>query len=351
MLFIDCGVSAKTVYRGVSKEAPMRRFLFVAAIGTALAGPVRAQTTLMNASYDATRELYAEINKAFSAAWQKTSGKSLQIRASHAGSGSQARSVIDGLQADVVTLALRPDIDAIAERSGRLAADWPAKMPNGGVPYTSTILFVVRQGNPKGIHDWADLIKPGVSIVTPNPKTSGGARWNYLAAWGYALHANGGDTAKARAFVAELFRHTPVLDSGARGATISFVRRKQGDVLLAWEDDAVLATKEFRPGALEIVVPSISIKAEPVVAVVDQVVDRRGTRAPAEAYLKFLYSPEGQEIIARHHYRPIDPAVAAKHEGEFPKLELFDIELFGGWKKAAAEHFADGGTFDQITQP
>ncbi len=329
----------------------MRRLLIAAAIGLALAGPARAQTTLLNVSQDPTRELYAEINKVFSASWQKSSGQKLTIRTSHGGSGAQARSVIDGLEADVVTLALQSDIDAIAKRSGRVAADWQTKMPNHGVPYTSTILFVVRRGNPKGIHDWADLIKPGVTIVTPNPKTSGGARWNYLAAWGYALRANGGDTAKARAFVAELFHHTPVLDSGARGATISFARRKQGDVLLAWEDDALLATKVFDPGALEIVVPSISIKAEPVVALVDQVVDRRGTRAPAEAYLKFLYSPKGQEIIARHHYRPIDPAVAAMHVDDFPKLEMFDIDSFGGWKKATADHFADGGIFDQITQP
>lgn len=329
----------------------MRLFLIVTVCCLTLASPIRAQTTLLNVSYDPTRELYADINKAFSAAWQKSSGTKLTLRASHGGSAAQARSVIDGLEADVVTLALQPDIDAIAERSGRVVANWQTKLPNHGVPYTSTILFVVRKGNPKGIHDWADLIKPGVTIVTPNPKTSGGARWNYLAAWGYALRAHGGDNAKAREFVAELFRHAPVLDSGARGATISFARRKQGDVLLAWEDDAILATQTFAPGALEIVVPKISIKAEPVVAIVDQVVDKNGTRLVAEAYLEFLYAPEGQEIIARHHYRPTDPTVAAKHEAEFAKLEMFDIDLFGGWQKASAEHFADGGTFDQIYKP
>jgi sulfate/thiosulfate-binding protein len=333
----------------------MRRRLLAAAFGLAIIRPAYAQApspaTLLNVSYDPTRELYAEINKVFAASWRKSAGTSITIRASHGGSGAQARSVIDGLEADVVTLALQPDIDAIAERSGRVAADWQSRLPNHGVPYTSTILFVVRKGNPKSIHDWPDLIKPGVSVVTPNPKTSGGARWNYLAAWGYALRANNNDPTRAQAFVAELFRHVPVLDSGARGATISFARRKQGDVLLAWEDDALLATKEFDPGSLEIVVPSVSIKAEPVVAVVDQVVDRRGSRAAAEAYLKFLYTPEGQEIIARHHYRPIDPSVAEKHKADFPALAMFDIESFGGWKKAQADHFADGAMFDRIYQP
>ena len=332
----------------------MRRHLLISLMAVLALGsprPAQAQTTLLNVSYDPTRELYVEINKAFAASWKSSTGAALTIRASHGGSGAQARSVIDGLDADVVTLALQSDIDAIAERSGRVAADWQTKLPNHGVPYTSTILFVVRKGNPKGIHDWADLIKPGVSVVTPNPKTSGGARWNYLAAWGYALRANDNDQAKARGFVAELFNHVPVLDSGARGATISFARRKQGDVLLAWEDDAVLATKEFDPGSMEIIVPSVSIKAEPVVAVVDQVVDRRGSRAAAEAYLKFLYTPQGQDIIARHHYRPTDPAVAAKHKADFPDLPMFDIQSFGGWKKAQADHFADGAIFDQIYQP
>ncbi len=326
----------------------MHRIVMAAVALWAWAAPAGAQTTLMNVSYDPTRELYAEIDRAFSAFWLKNTGQTLTMLASHAGSGAQARAVIEGLAGDVVTLALQPDIDAIATRSGRVAADWQSKMPNHGVPYTSTILFVVRRGNPKGIHDWGDLIKPGVVIVTPNPKTSGGARWNYLAAWGYALRANGGDAGKARAFVAELFSHVPVLDSGARGATISFVRRRQGDVLLAWEDDAVLASTVFAPGAVEVVVPSVSIRAEPVVAVVDAVVDRRGTRAAAEAYLRFLYSPDGQEIIARHHYRPIDPVVMGRHAAEFPALDLFGIEMFGGWKAATAAHFADGGIFDQI---
>ncbi len=329
----------------------MRIMLGVGVVLLLLVRGACAQTTLMNVSYDPTRELYAEINKAFADSWQRAEGQSISIRASHGGSGAQARGVIEGLQADVVTLALQSDIDAIADRSGQVAADWQSKMPNHGVAYTSTIVFVVRKGNPKRIHDWADLIKPGVSVVTPNPKTSGGARWNYLAAWGYALRANGGDEAKARAFVAELFRHVPVLDSGARGATISFAQRRQGDVLLAWEDDAILAVRELKPGSMEIVVPSVSIKAEPVVAVVDKVVDSRGSRRLAEAYLHFLYTPEGQEIIARHYYRPIDPVVAAKHAGEFPTIETFDIDLFGGWRKAQATHFADGGVFDQIYQP
>jgi sulfate transport system substrate-binding protein len=310
-----------------------------------------AQTTLLNVSYDPTRELYAEIDKVFPPIWQKQTGTSLVIRASHGGSGAQARAVIDGLEGDVVTLALQSDIDAIADRSGRIATDWQTKLPNHSVPYTSTILFVVRRGNPKGIHDWADLIKPGVEVVTPNPKTSGGARWNFLAAWGAALKANNGDEAKARAYVTELFRHVPVLDSGARGSTISFAQRHQGDVLLAWEDDANLAIKDFDPGSLQIVVPSITIKAEPVVAVVDKVVDKRGTRAAAEAYLRFLYTPEAQEIIAKHYYRPIDPAVAKAHTAEFPNVPTFDINLFGGWKQAQAKYFADGGVFDQIYQP
>ena len=319
--------------------------------GLVVAVPARAETTLLNVSYDPTRELYVDINRAFVAQWKQRTGETLVLRSSHGGSGAQARAVIEGLQADVVTLALQPDIDAIAKRSGQVAADWQARFPNHGVPYTSTILFVVRKGNPKGIHDWADLIRPGVSVVTPNPKTSGGARWNYLAAWGAALRAPGGDALKARAYVTELFRHVAVLDTGARGATISFAMRHQGDVLLAWEDDANHAVRMLNPGSMEIVVPSVSIKAEPVVAVVDRVVDRRGTRAAAEAYLQFLVTPEGQEIIALHHERPIDPEVAARHAGEFPDVPTFTIDLFGGWPKAQAEHFADGGVFDQIYQP
>ena len=314
--------------------------------------PAQAAPALLNVSYDPTRELYAALNKSFTAAWQAQTGDALTIRTSHGGSGAQARAVIDGLEADVVSLALQSDIDAIADRAHLLAPNWRDKLPNRSVPYTSTILVVVRKGNPKAIHDWADLIKPGVAVITPNPKTSGGARWNYLAAWGYALQANGGDQTKARAYVTELFRHVPILDSGARGATITFAQRNQGDVLLAWEDDAVLAVQELGRNRLEIVLPSVSIQAEPVVAVVDAVVDRHGTRAQAEAYLRYLYTPEGQEIIARNHYRPIEPTVAARHAAEFPAVPTFTVDaVFGGWRKAQAEHFADGGLFDQIYQP
>lgn len=307
---------------------------------------------MLNVSYDPTRELYADFNKAFAEAWKARTGQTIAIRASHGGSGSQARAVIDGLEADVVTLALQPDIDAIAQRSGRLSADWRERLPNHSVPYTSTIVFVVRKGNPKQITDWADLVKPGIGVITPNPKTSGGARWNYLAAWGAALRANGGDAAKARAYVADLYRHVPVLDTGARGATITFAQRNQGDVLLAWEDDAILAVRELGPNRLEVVYPPVSIQAEPVVAVVDKVVDRRGTRAVAEAYLNYLYSPEGQALVARHYYRPIDPAVLAQNAKAFPPIETFTVDdVFGGWARAQPEHFGEGGVFDQIYQP
>ena len=311
-----------------------------------------AGQTLLNASYDPTRELYAAINPAFIRAWKTQSGKDVQIRMSHGGSGAQARAVIDGLEADVVTLGLAPDIDAIATRAGLVAPGWQARLPNGGVPYTSTILFVVRKGNPKGIKDWPDLVRPGVSVIAPNPKTSGGARWTYLAAWGWALRTGNNDPARARAYVAELFRHVPVLDSGARGSTITFARRNQGDVLLAWEDDAQLAVREMGRDRLEIVVPSMSIRAEPVVAVVDKVAQRHGTTALAEAYLKFLWTPEAQEIAARHYYRPQDPAVMARHAADFPALPMFTLaEMFGDWKQAQAAHFADGASFDQIYQP
>ena len=307
---------------------------------------------MLNVSYDPTRELYADFNKAFAEAWKARTGQTIAIRASHGGSGSQARAVIDGLEADVVTLALQPDIDAIAQRSGRLSADWRERLPNHSVPYTSTIVFVVRKGNPKQITDWADLVKPGIGVITPNPKTSGGARWNYLAAWGAALRANGGDEAKARAYVADLYRHVPVLDTGARGATITFAQRNQGDVLLAWEDDAILAVRELGPNRLEVVYPPVSIQAEPVVAVVDKVVDRRGTRVVAEAYLNYLYSPEGQALVARHYYRPIDPAVLAQNAKAFPPIETFTVDdVFGGWARAQPEHFGEGGVFDQIYQP
>jgi sulfate transport system substrate-binding protein len=328
----------------------MRPTLIAALLAALLIRPAVAETTLLNVSYDPTRELYADINKAFIADWKAKTGETIAVRASHGGSGAQARAVIDGLEADVVTLALQSDIDAIADRTRLIDADWRDKLPNRSVPYTSTILFVVRKGNPKGIKDWGDLIKPGVSVITPNPKTSGGARWNYLAAWGYALKK--GDEASARAYVKELYRHVPVLDSGARGSTITFAQRNQGDVLIAWEDDANLAVKELGKDRLEIVVPSITIRAEPVVAVVDKVVDRRGTRKLADAYLRYLYTPEGQAIAAQHYYRPIDPAVAAKVAGEFPQVPTFTVdELFGGWRKAQGEHFADGGVFDQIYQP
>ncbi|MCX5654526.1 MAG: sulfate ABC transporter substrate-binding protein [Planctomycetota bacterium] len=308
--------------------------------------------TLLNVSYDPTRELYQDYNAAFAKYWQATAGQKVEVRQSHGGSGKQARAIIDGLDADVVTLALAYDIDAISERGGLVAKDWQKRLPNNSAPYTSTIVFLVRKGNPKGIKDWDDLAKPGVYVITPNPKTSGGARWNYLAAWGYELKRSGGDEAKAKTFVACLFKNVPVMDSGARGATVTFVQRGIGDVLLAWENEAFLAVNELGKDKFEIVSPSVSILAEPSVAVVDKVVDRRGTRAAAEAYLKYLYSEEGQEIAAKHCYRPRLESVAAKQAARFPKMTLFTIdEAFGGWQKAQKTHFADGGTFDQIYQP
>jgi sulfate/thiosulfate transport system substrate-binding protein len=314
------------------------------------AGASRGAIELLNVSYDPTRELYQEFDGAFAKAWRDETGETVSFRQSHGGSGSQARAVIDGLQADVVTLALAYDIDAIA-KAGLIAPSWQARLPQNSAPYTSTIVFLVRKGNPKGIRDWSDLVKPGVSVITPNPKTSGGARWNYLAAWGYALRQPGGNDQAARRFVSQLFANVPVLDSGARGATNTFVQRGIGDVLLAWENEAYLALDETA-GGVEIVAPSVSILAEPPVAVVDQVVDKRGTRAAAEAYLKFLYTPVGQELAAKHHYRPRDPEVAGKHAGMFAQLELFTIDdVFGGWQKAQEAHFADGGTFDQIYKP
>ena len=306
-----------------------------------------ADVTLLNVSYDPTRELYVDFNKAFASAYQKETGKSVEIKQSHGGSGSQARSVIDGLQADVVTLALAYDIDAIAAK-GLIAADWQKRLPLNAAPYTSTIVFLVRKGNPKGIRDWGDLIKPGVSVITPNPKTSGGARWNYLAAWGYALKKFG-SADKAKQFVGDLYKNVPVLDTGARGSTVTFVERGVGDVLLAWENEAFLAQREFGKGKFEIVAPPLSILAEPPLAVVDAVADRKGTRAVAEAYLKYWYSKEGQEIAARNSYRPRDPEIAKEYENSFAKVELFTIdEVFGGWAKAQREHFSEGGIFDQI---
>jgi sulfate transport system substrate-binding protein len=323
--------------------------LFVAA---AITGSASAQTTLLNVSYDPTREFYEEINKAFIRQWQGTSGQVLHIRQSHGGSGSQARSVVEGLDADVVTLALAPDIDAIAQR-GLLSKSWQTHLPNNSSPYTSIIVFLVRKGNPKGINDWGDLVKPGISIVTPNPKTSGGARWNYLAAWAYAMKQPGGDERKARAFVGDIYKRVAVLDSGARGATVTFVERNIGDVLLAWENEAYLAVKELGPDKFDIVVPSLSILAEPPVAVVDKVVDKRKTRDVATAYLRFLYSEEGQEIAAKHYFRPRLPEIAARHGDMFPSVDLVTVDdpMFGGWTAAQKKHFASGGIFDQIYAP
>ena len=310
-----------------------------------------ADVTLLNVSYDPTRELYEAYNAEFVKYWQATHHEKVTIRQSHGGSGKQARSVIDGLRADVVTLALAYDIDAIATNGKLLPANWQMRLPQNSAPYTSTIVLLVRKGNPKAIKDWGDLARPGVSVITPNPKTSGGARWNYLAAWAWALKQPGGSDATAKAFIAKLYHNVPVLDSGARGATTTFVQRGIGDVLIAWENEAHLAQKELGPGKFEIIVPSLSILAEPPVAVVDKVVLRRGTRAVAQAYLEHLYSKEAQEIIAKNYYRPRDPAVAAAHAADFPKVELVTIDLFGGWAKAQATHFADGGTFDKIYSP
>jgi sulfate/thiosulfate transport system substrate-binding protein len=317
-----------------------------------LSAQANADTTLLNVSYDPTRELYQAFNKAFAAQWKKDTGETLTIRQSHGGSGAQARSVLDGLQADVVTLALAYDIDALS-RKGLVKSDWQKRLPDNASPYTSTIVFLVRHGNPKHIKDWDDLVKPGVSIVTPNPKTSGGARWNYLAAWAYALKRPGGDEQNAKAFVTQLYHNAGVLDSGARGATTSFVQRGLGDVLIAWENEAFLAQKAFGTDKFEIVVPSASILAEPPVAVVDEVADKRGTRKVAEAYLKFLYTDEGQRIAAQNFYRPRRAlALPAELTAKFPKLKLYTVDdTFGGWTNAQKTHFADGGTFDSIYQP
>jgi sulfate/thiosulfate transport system substrate-binding protein len=306
-----------------------------------------ADVSLLNVSYDPTRELYADFNKAFATAYQKETGKSVEIKQSHGGSGSQARAVIDGLQADVVTLALAYDIDAVAAK-GLTDTGWQKRLPLNASPYTSTIVFLVRKGNPKGIKDWDDLVKKGVDVITPNPKTSGGARWNYLAAWGYA-EKKLGSADKAKQFVAELYKHVPVLDTGARGSTVTFVERGVGDVLLAWENEAFLAQREFGKDKFEIVAPPLSILAEPPVAIVDKVADKKGTRAVAEAYLKYWYTREGQEIAARNSYRPRDSEIAKEYEKSFAKVELFTIDdAFGGWTKAQKEHFGEGGIFDQI---
>ncbi|MDF7679732.1 sulfate ABC transporter substrate-binding protein [Enterobacteriaceae bacterium ESL0689] len=306
---------------------------------------------LLNISYDPTRELYEQYNKAFSAHWQQQTGDNVIIRQSHGGSGKQAISVINGIEADVVTLALAYDIDAIAGHD-RIAKNWLDRLPDNSAPYTSTIVFLVRKGNPQHIQDWDDLIKTGVSIITPNPKSSGGARWNYLAAWGYALNLHGGHQAKAQAFVQALYKNVAVLDAGARGATNTFVERGMGDVLITWENEAMLAIQKTGNDEFEIIIPSASILAEPSVSVVDKVADKKGTRLIAEAYLKYLYSPEGQEIAAKNYYRPRDPLIAQKYAATFPPLKLFTVnQLFGGWQQAQKEHFAHGGTFDQISQP
>jgi sulfate/thiosulfate-binding protein len=316
------------------------------------ARPLAAEPSLLNVSYDPTREFYAALNKAFAADWKAKTGETITLRTSHGGSGAQARAVIDGLEADIVTLALASDIDAIAERARLLPTDWQRRLPDNSTPYTSTIVFLVRKGNPKQVKDWDDLVKPGIKVITPNPKTSGGARWNYLAAWGYALKRDGGDAGKARDFVARLYANVPVLDSGARGATMSFAQRRQGDVLIAWENEAFLALNEFGKDRVEIVVPSVSILAEPPVALVDANVDRHGTRKAAESYLAFLYGKQGQDLAARNFYRPRLEEVAARYAEQFPKIPLFTVdELFGGWRQAQATHFADGGVFDQIYKP
>ncbi|MDA9425266.1 ABC transporter permease [Bradyrhizobium sp. CCBAU 53380] len=329
----------------------MRRIVPLAAgllaTGFLASSTLAADINLLNVSYDPTRELYVEFNKAFANAYRKETGKSVEIKQSHGGSGSQARAVIDGLQADVVTLALAYDIDAIAGK-GLTAADWQKRLPQNSSPYTSTIVFLVRKGNPKGVKDWDDLIKPGVAVITPNPKTSGGARWNYLAAWGFAQKKYG-SVDKARDFIGKLYQQVPVLDTGARGATMTFVERGVGDVLLAWENEAFLALKEFGANKFEIVAPPQSILAEPPVAIVDKVADRKGTRNAADAYLQYWYTKEGQEIAARNFYRPRDAEIAKKYENAVAKVELFTIdEVFGGWTRAQREHFADGGVFDQI---
>ena len=328
------------------------QWLRVITLGSALAAtPALADVTLLNVSYDPTRELYQDFNAAFARQWQARTGEKVVIRQSHGGSGKQARTVIDGLDADVVTLALASDINAIADNARLLPADWQKHLPHNSTPYTSTIVFLVRKGNPKGIKDWDDLVKPGVAVITPNPKTSGGAQWNYLAAWEFARRKYGSDD-QARAFVTSLYKNVPVLDSGARGSTTTFVERNVGDVLLAWENEALLSRKEFGADKFEIVAPSLSILAEPPVSIVDRNVDRKGTRKVAEAYLQYLYSEEGQEIAARNFYRATDPKVAARYAKQFPQLTLVTIDgAFGGWRNATKAHFADGGTFDQIYLP
>ena len=329
--------------------SPLRRTLLALALATGVVGTAAAQTTLLNVSYDPTRELYQEFNPEFARHWKAQTGETVTIQQSHGGAGKQARAVIDGLEADVVTLALAYDIDAIAEKTGKIPTGWQTRLAHNSSPYTSTIVFLVRKGNPKGIKDWGDLVKPGVEVITPNPKTSGGARWNYLAAWGYALKQPGGSEQSAQDFVTRLLKNVPVLDSGARGATNTFVQRGIGDVLLAWENEAFLSINELGADKFEIIVPSISILAEPPVAVVDGVAKKRGTEKVAQAYLEYLYSPVGQKLVAKHYYRPVTPEHADPADvARFPKVELLTIEDLGGWQAAQKKHFADGGVFDQV---
>jgi sulfate/thiosulfate-binding protein len=328
----------------------MNKTLLAFALTLGLAAPVLADVSLLNVSYDPTRELYQDYNAAFAKYWKTKTGETVTFRQSHGGSGKQARSVIDGLEADVVTLALAADVDQVANR-GLIAPNWQKRLASNASPYTSTIVFLVRKGNPKKILDWKDVARPGVDVITPNPKTSGGARWNYLAAWGYALRQPGANSDTAREFVRKLFKNVKVLDSGARGSTTTFVERGIGDVLLAWENEAYLAVKELGPDKFEIVTPSVSILAEPPVSVVDKYAKKHGTTKVAEAYLQYLYSPEAQEIAAKNYYRPTDPAVAARYKQQFAPVKLFNIKDFGGWTVAQDAHFADGGIFDQIYQP
>jgi sulfate/thiosulfate transport system substrate-binding protein len=323
----------------------------LAVLTVALAAPALHAQTLLNVSYDPTRELYEDYNAAFAKYWKQKTGKTVTVKQSHGGSGKQARTVIDGLAADVVTLALASDIDALVTQGKLLPANWQARLPHNSSPYTSTIVFVVRKGNPKKIKDWGDLVKPGVSVITPNPKTSGGARWNYLAAYAWALKQPDGSDATAQTYIAKLYKNVPVLDTGARGSTTTFAQRGIGDVFISWENEAYLAKEKMGEGKFEIVYPSLSVLAEPPVAVVDKVALRRGTADVARAYLEHLYSKEGQEIIAKHHYRPSDPEVAAKYAKEFPKIEMVTIADFGGWAKAQKTHFGDGGVFDKIYAP
>jgi len=331
------------------KATLLRRLTLIAATTLLSAAAWAKDLTLLNVSYDPTRELYTEFNKAFAAHYRARTGDTVTIKQSHGGSGKQARSVIDGLDADVVTLALAYDVGELAAKAKLIPEDWQKRLKHNSSPYTSTYIFLVRKGNPKGVKNWDDLVKPGVSVITANPKTSGGARWGYLAAYGFALKQPGGNEAKAKDFVAKLFQYVPVLDSGARGSTVTFAERGIGDVLLAWENEAHLAIKEFGPDKFDIVYPPVSILAEPPVTLVDKNVDKKGTRVAAQAYLDYLYSPEGQEIAAKHFYRPIDTKVAATYAKSFPKINLFTIdEVFGGWTKAQKEHFNDGGLFDQI---